>query len=139
MTVLHAAACCALLAGASAWTLGAPQAAHGRAAATLRARTPPSVCVSEPAELSVDRDVAGMCSVYLLNDGYNMREYVARVLMMVCSVSEREALSIMMGADWSGRALVGTWERPIAEHTYEGMTKAGLQAILLEEEDQEQD
>eukprot|EP00966_Prymnesium_polylepis_P254979 5891400-Prymnesium_polylepis.1 len=26
----------------------------------------------------------------------------------------REALSIMMGADWSGRALVGTWERPIS-------------------------
>jgi ATP-dependent Clp protease adapter protein ClpS len=71
--------------------------------------------------------------VYLENDSYNMREFVARVLMMVCHISESEAASIMTGADWGGRALVGTWEKELAEHTYDGMTKAGLRASIVAE------
>ena len=53
--------------------------------------------------------------VYLLNDDYNMREYVARSLMMVCSMSEKDASMAMMQANWdyNGRALVGIWEKEV--------------------------
>ena len=44
-----------------------------------------------------------------------MREYVSRVLMMVASVSETEADSIMSKADWQGGALVGVWEEALAQ------------------------
>ena len=37
----------------------------------------------------------------------------------------------MMTANWSGRALVGTWEKPVAEHVLKGMQKAGLMAALM--------
>lgn len=69
-------------------------------------------------------------SVYLLNDNHNMREFVARALMMVADVSESDASEIMQKASWQGGALVGTWEEPIARHTHEGMTKAGLMASI---------
>ena len=39
-------------------------------------------------------------SVFLMNDGFNMREYVSRVLMMVCYVDEARAERIMMEANW---------------------------------------
>ena len=68
--------------------------------------------------------------VYLHDDSFNMREYVARTLMMICEISESDADSIMMQANWGGRALVGTWEKELAEHTYNGMTKAGLAATI---------
>mmetsp|Transcript_28505 Transcript_28505/g.58282 ORF Transcript_28505/g.58282 Transcript_28505/m.58282 type:complete len:174 (+) Transcript_28505:129-650(+) len=72
--------------------------------------------------------------VYLHNDESNMREYVARVLMMVAYVSEDQADSVMMAANWGyGGALVGIWEKELAEHTYEGMLKAGLRATLKRE------
>ena len=71
-----------------------------------------------------------MYSVHLINDNFNMREYVARVLMMVCDISESQADSIMMSANWEYSALIGEWEKPIAEHIHEGMTKAGLQAAI---------
>lgn len=84
-----------------------------------------------------DARYAARYRVYLYNDSFNMREYVQRVLMMVSDVSEEEALSIMTQADWGFRAAVGTWEKPIAEHIYEGMTSAGLQAALEPEEPSE--
>jgi ATP-dependent Clp protease adapter protein ClpS len=69
-------------------------------------------------------------NVYLLNDNYNMREYVSRVLMMCATVSEAEASSIMTQADWGGSAVVGTWEKEVAQHIYEGMTQAGLRSAM---------
>ena len=70
------------------------------------------------------------CHVYLMNDDFNMREYVARVLMMVCYISSDEAANVMMEANWSYTALIGTWEKPLAEHIFEGLTKAGLHAVM---------
>ena len=69
-------------------------------------------------------------NVYLHNDSFNMREYVARVLMMVAGVTESKAASIMMDANYYGRALVGTWEKPIAEHIFSGMKSADLAARI---------
>ena len=68
--------------------------------------------------------------VYLYNDSFNMREYVSRVLMMVCDISEEDSSEIMMQANWGGRAVVGTWDKPLAEYIYDGMCKAGLSADI---------
>ena len=78
--------------------------------------------------------------VFLQNDDFNMREYVARVLMMVCYVTESEATSIMMEANrdrWKNRALCGIWEEPVARHVYTGLKRAGLSAILTPDDDVE--
>ena len=84
-----------------------------------------SVAESSP-ELDSSDASHDQYNVYLHNDSFNMREYVARVLMMVAGVTESEAASIMMDAQYYGRALIGTWEQPIAEHICSGMTKADL-------------
>ena len=54
-------------------------------------------------------------------------EYIARVLMMVCSISAAEASSL---ARQAGEVHVGTWERAIAEHAYAGVTAKGVLAEL---------
>ena len=68
--------------------------------------------------------------VYLLNDNFNMREYVQRVLMLVCSISESNAMEIMMRANWGGGSLIGSYEEELAEHLYTGLIKAGLRAEI---------
>lgn len=68
--------------------------------------------------------------VFLLNDNFNMREYVQRVLMLVCSISESDAMDIMMRANWGGGSLIGSYEKELAMHTYEGLQKAGLRAEI---------
>jgi ATP-dependent Clp protease adapter protein ClpS len=76
---------------------------------------------------------AKQCSVYLQNDDFNMREYVARVLMMVCEVSSSEATAIMMEANrdrWRNMALCGTWEEPVARHIHACLEKAGLSVVI---------
>ena len=65
--------------------------------------------------------------MHLLRRQRHPKEYVARVLVMVCSVSASEAASLAMQA---GEVHVGTWERAIAEHAYEGMTAKGVLADL---------
>ena len=55
--------------------------------------------------------------------------------MMVANVSETEAADIMMQANWNWNALVGEWEEPEAQHVYEGMKKAGLQAHIIAAEE----
>ena len=80
--------------------------------------------------------------VYLKNDNFNMREYVARVLMMVCEVSESEATAIMMEANrdrWKNLALCGTWEEELAQHIYDGMRSAGLCAVIAPVGDEDDD
>ena len=112
-----------------AWDSGglAPTRVHRRNVHALIAK----------AELSstADCDVLGapetpLYSVYLLDDNFNMREFVCRVLMMVAYLSEDAAEKIMMKASWQGGALVGTWEEELARHHYEGMTEAGLRASM---------
>ena len=74
-----------------------------------------------------------MYQVYLGTQGERPSEYVARVLMMVCDVSEDEAFAAAFGAQENGCVHIGTFEKELAEHTYYGMTKAGLQAVMRAE------
>ena len=104
-----------------------------------------TMCSSETAEELSPEENSGVQSsqeessaeyrVYLLDDHFNMREYVSRVLMMVCEISEDRATDVMMQANWGGSALIGSWEQPIAEHIYAGMKQAGLEAELLPPDD----
>ena len=84
----------------------------------------------ESSRVDADDDEPQTFGVYLHDDSFNMREYVARTLMMIAEVSEEDASNIMMQANWGGRALVGTFEKDLAEHTYKGMQKAGLAASI---------
>ena len=71
-------------------------------------------------------------SVYLQKDDHLMREYVSRVLMMVCEISSSEALSILMEAnrDYKNRALCGAWEEPLAKHIHACLESAGLSVVI---------
>ena len=74
-----------------------------------------------------------MYSVYLRSDNCTMRDYVSRVLMMVCEVSEREAREIIMALNrdrWTNRALVYSAEEVLARHVYAGIRSAGLSAVI---------
>lgn len=81
--------------------------------------------------MSAESSGAARFSVYLENDSYNMREYVARVLMMVCDIPESKATAIMMEAGSNWMALCGTWEEDVAQHIYAGMRKKGLSASIV--------
>ena len=97
----------------------------------VRTRGPRLCAVEEQAETAEEEeDGPELYNVYLLNDNYNMREYVSRVLMMVTDLTESDAGDVMMQANHNGRAVVGTWEAEVAEHVCDGMTQAGLQAAL---------
>ena len=72
-------------------------------------------------------------SVYLQKDDHLMREYVSRVLMMVCEISSSEALAILMEANrdrYNNRALCGTWEEPLAKHIHTCLESAGLSVVI---------
>uniref|UniRef100_A0A7S2CF36 Adaptor protein ClpS core domain-containing protein n=1 Tax=Florenciella parvula TaxID=236787 RepID=A0A7S2CF36_9STRA len=77
-----------------------------------------------------EAEEGSLYSVYLMNDNFNMREFVSRSLMMVAHITEKDASDIMMQASWQGGALVGTWEEAVARHTHEGMKKAGLNSSI---------
>ena len=66
----------------------------------------------------------------LFNGSSNMREYAERVLIMVADLSAEEANGVVTATSRCGSAVVGTWERVVAEHVAEGMTQAGLRASL---------
>ena len=72
--------------------------------------------------------------LYLENGG-RPREYVSRVLIMVCGMTESEASSITAHAHRFGSAIVGTWEKELAEYTYRGIRLAGLTASLKPTDD----
>ena len=129
----HLAAACSLLALASAFSPGAVMSLHTDARVTL-ARAATLTLSAEETAAKVDG--SEKFDVFLMDDSFNMREYVQRVLMMVCDVSESDANDIMMQANWGGRALVGSWEKDVAEHTYDGMRKAGLSAAIRPEADE---
>ena len=105
---------------------------HAASASVVVRRVPCAARMSECA-----RGDAKLFRVYLRNDDYHMREYVVRVLMMVCEVSSSEATSIIMEANkdrWKNRALCGTWEEQLALHVHAGLQKAGLTALLKPDE-----
>ena len=100
--------------------------------AAVSSFTPPRYILQPRQATVLSAAKADKFGVYLLNDNFNMREYVARVLMMVADVSQDDAKTIMMKVNWSGEgALVGAWEEGLAQHTYEGMKKAGLRAAMV--------
>ena len=45
--------------------------------------------------------------------------------MFVADISEDQANGVMQATNWGGSAVVGTWEREVAEHIGKGMTQAG--------------
>ena len=94
---------------------------------TARPRKPvakaPQVCATEK-----PKKERSAFSLYLSPRQTQPEEYVARVLMMVCSISAAEASSL---ARQAGEVHVGTWERSIAEHAYAGMAAKGVLADLI--------
>eukprot|EP00964_Phaeocystis_antarctica_P011071 scaffold6084_cov63-Phaeocystis_antarctica.AAC.1 len=100
--------------------------AHTRTPAT----TASQMCSTEnPEEPTLSGANEGSAfSLHLRRDQTHSEEYVARVLMMVCSVSAAEAASLSTKV---GEVRVGTWERAIAEHAYEGITAKGVLADLI--------
>lgn len=112
----------------AASSLLSPIAASSARSPSKWARTQTVRVTNCKMEASAD-DTNTYC-VFLYNDSFNMREYVQRVLMMVASVSSDEANAIMMKANWDYSALVGEWEKPIAEHIYAGMVQSGLEAAI---------
>ena len=82
-------------------------------------------------DVTTEVDDVDMYSVYLYDDSFNMREYVQRSLMMVAGISEAQAMDVMMNANWGGRGLVGSWEKVLAQHVYDGMKGAGLTASIV--------
>ena len=133
MRVVHLALG-ALFAVASALQPGVRVRSAVRTRTVLRV----SMCAVETTEPKADATGTPMYGVYLYNDNYNMREYVSRVLMMVATISEMDAADSMMQANWNGRALVGTWEEVIAQHVYDGLTQAGLQAAIQQIDEEEE-
>ena len=103
-------------------------------AATSAAWTPNRLPATRPAPRLLAADAlstpSNQYSVFLMDDGFNMREYVERVLMMVCYLSQSDANRLMMQADWNYSAKIGTWEQPVAEHVLQGLRKAGLSAAI---------
>ena len=97
----------------------------------VAARRRPVRMAAAPVRMSASARAGGeRCHVFLERDTINPREYAARVLIMVCDVSEREAEAILAEAQasWMGRC--GTWERAIAQHVCDGLFKAGLSAVI---------
>ena len=74
----------------------------------------------------------GMFQVVLFNDEMNTREYVARVLVVVCNLSEGDAYGIMEKAHRDGYAVVGVWGAEVAEMYTEMLKAKGLQADMTE-------
>ena len=98
-----------------------------------RTRTPvataPQMCATEKPEAPAPggANEGSAFSLRLRPHQTQPEEYVARVLMMVCSVSAAKAASL---ATQGGEVHVGTWERAIAEHAYAGVTAKGVLAEL---------
>ena len=113
---------------AAVWAFSWPDATW----LTARTRKPvakaPQVCATEKPEAPPIKIERSAFSLYLSPRQTQPEEYVARVLMMVCSISAAEASSL---ARQAGEVHVGTWERSIAEHAYAGMAAKGVLADLI--------
>ena len=80
-------------------------------------------------QCTADTEPVQLWHVQLFNDDFNMREHVARTLMFVADISAEEANGVMQATNWGGAAIVGTWEREVAEHIGKGMTQEGAMSI----------
>lgn len=84
---------------------------------------------------STSRKLAPRYRVLLHNDNYNGMEYVVQVLLTtVPSLSEPQAVSIMMEAHTNGLALVITCAQEHAEFYCETLKNHGLTSTIEPEE-----
>ena len=118
----------ALAAAVSAFS--SPSAPWLMARTRMPAATALQMCTTEKPEAPTPSGANEGSAFSLLLRGHQTRseEYVARVLVVVCSVSAAEAAAL---ATQAGEVRVGTWERAIAEHAYEGITAKGVLAHLI--------
>jgi ATP-dependent Clp protease adaptor protein ClpS len=84
---------------------------------------------------STNRKLAPRYRVLLHNDDYNSMEYVVQVLMQtVPSITQPQAVSIMMEAHTNGMALVITCAQEHAEFYCETLKNHGLTSTIEPEE-----
>ena len=127
----RAAVAMALALAAAVWAFSSPSATLLTVRTRMPAGTAPQMCTTEMAEKPEAPTGATEGSAYSLHlrpRQTHPEEHVARVLMMVCSVSAVEAASL---ATQTAEVRVGIWERAIAEHAYEGMTAQGVLVDLM--------
>ena len=81
--------------------------------------------------MTVVRVAAGRrYNVFLENNNSHPRDYVRRVLMFVCEISESEASYIVGKATDNWMSLCGTWEQEIAQHHFECLQRKGLSVAM---------
>jgi ATP-dependent Clp protease adapter protein ClpS len=68
--------------------------------------------------------------VLLFNDNANLREFVARAIVMSCPLDSGEAYHVMQGAHKNGFSLVGIFAQEVAENCHEGLRTKGLKSRL---------
>ncbi len=84
---------------------------------------------------STTRKLAPRYRVLLHNDDYNSMEYVVQVLMQtVSSITQPQAVSIMMEAHTNGMALVITCAQEHAEFYCETLKNHGLSSTIEPDE-----
>lgn len=84
---------------------------------------------------STSRQLAPRYRVLLHNDDYNPMEYVVQVLMdTVSSITQPQAVSIMMEAHHNGLALVITCAQEHAEFYCETLKSHGLSSTIEPDE-----
>ncbi|MBD2270109.1 ATP-dependent Clp protease adapter ClpS [Anabaena sp. FACHB-1391] len=84
---------------------------------------------------STSRQLAPRYRVLLHNDDYNSMEYVVQVLMTtVTSITQPQAVSIMMEAHHNGLALVISCAQEHAEFYCETLTSHGLISTIEPDE-----
>merc|ERR1712086_694517 len=126
----RAAVAMAFALGAAVWAFSSPSATWLTARTRIPAGTAPQMCTTEEPEAPTPSGATegSAYSLHLRPRQKHNEEHVARVLMMVCSVSAAEAASL---ATQAAEVRVGIWERSIAEHAYEGMAAQGVLADLM--------
>mmetsp|Transcript_21072 Transcript_21072/g.43364 ORF Transcript_21072/g.43364 Transcript_21072/m.43364 type:complete len:149 (+) Transcript_21072:121-567(+) len=72
--------------------------------------------------------------VRLWNDPMNKREYVARCLIEICSLEDGMAYSVMMHAHQNGMAVIGQYQKEIAEGYTSELTQHGLTVDMAQAE-----
>ena len=127
----RAAVAMAFALGAAVWAFSSPSATWLTARTRMPAGTAPQMCTTEKPEAPTPSGATegSAYSLHLRPRQRRSEEHVARVLMMVCRVSAAEAA--WLAAVEHEVRVVGTWERAIAEHAYEGMAAQGVLADLM--------
>ena len=70
----------------------------------------------------------------LFNDPVNTKEYVARMLMTKCGLTEGSAFQCMQQAHQHGMGLVGIWLKEVAEMHTAQLGEGGLTVTMVPED-----